>query len=120
MKIYQSTNTQYPTEEETTKMPVTVEIPKEKWTGSVREVTLGATAGQGGTRATTVTVGGGTTIPFLHFEGGMPHPPVIAIEIQDHYPEDWSALLKEAWATRSTIRPPGPRKPRSMAPTSSC
>ena len=78
-------------------MPVTVEIPIEKWTGSVREVTLGATAEQGGTRAKTVTVGGETTLPFLHFEGEMPNPPVIAIEIQDHYPEDWSALLKEAW-----------------------
>jgi acetyl-CoA decarbonylase/synthase complex subunit delta len=78
-------------------MPVTVEIPKEKWTGSVREVTLGATADQGGTRAKTVTVGGATTLPFLHFEGEMPNLPVIAIEIQDHYPEDWSALLKEAW-----------------------
>ena len=78
-------------------MPVTVEIPIEKWTGSVREVTLGATAEQGGTRSKTVTVGGETTLPFLHFEGEMPNPPVIAIEIQDHYPEDWSALLKEAW-----------------------
>jgi len=78
-------------------MPVTVEIPKEKWTGSVREVTLGATAEQGGTRAKTVTVGGETTLPFLHFEGKMPNPPAIAIEIQDHYPEDWSPLLKEAW-----------------------
>jgi len=78
-------------------MPVTVEIPKEKWTGSVREITLGATAEQGGSRTKTVTVGGETTLPFLHFEGGMPHPPVIAIEIQDHYPEDWSSLLKEAW-----------------------
>ena len=78
-------------------MPVTVEIPKEKWTGSVREVTLGATAEQGGTRAKTVTVGGETTFSFLHFEGEMPNPPVIAIEIQDHYPEDWSPLLKEAW-----------------------
>jgi len=78
-------------------MPVTVEIPKEKWTGSVREVTLGATAEQGGTRSKTVTVGGETTLPFLHFEGEMPNPPAVAIEIQDHYPEDWSPLLQEVW-----------------------
>ena len=78
-------------------MPVTVEIPKEKWTGSVREVTIGATAEQGGTRSKTVTVGGETTLPFLHFEGTMPNIPAIAIEVQDHYPEDWSPLLKEAW-----------------------
>ena len=78
-------------------MPVTVEIPKEKWTGSVREVTIGATAEQGGTRSKTVTVGGETTLPFLHFEGTMPNIPAIAIEVQDYYPEDWSPLLKEAW-----------------------
>ena len=78
-------------------MPVTVEIPKERWTGSIREVTLGATAEEGGTRAKTITVGGETTLPFLHFEGDMPHPPVVGIEIQDSYPADWSAVLLEAW-----------------------
>ncbi len=78
-------------------MPVTVETPMEKWTGAVREVTLGATAAQGGTRAKTVTVGGETTLPFLHFEGKIPNPPAVAIEIQDYYPEDWSPLLKGAW-----------------------
>jgi len=78
-------------------MPVTVEIPKERWTGSVREVTLGATAGEGGTRTKTVTVGGETTLPFLHFEGEMPNPPVVAIEIQDSYPAEWSPVLLEAW-----------------------
>ena len=78
-------------------MPVTVEIPKEKWTGTVREVTLGATAAEGGTRTKTVTVGGETTLPFLHFEGEIPNPPVIAIEIQDSYPAEWSPVLLEAW-----------------------
>jgi acetyl-CoA decarbonylase/synthase complex subunit delta len=78
-------------------MPVTVEIPKERWTGSIREVTLGATADQGGTRTKTVTVGGETTLPFLHFEGETPNPPVIAIEVQDGYPADWSPVLLEAW-----------------------
>ncbi|MGD8397954.1 MAG: acetyl-CoA decarbonylase/synthase complex subunit delta [Anaerolineae bacterium] len=78
-------------------MPVTVEIPKERWTGSIREVTLGATSSEGGTRTKTVTVGGETTLPFLHFEGEMPNPPVIGIEIQDGYPDDWSPVLQEAW-----------------------
>ncbi|MDY7039455.1 MAG: acetyl-CoA decarbonylase/synthase complex subunit delta [Chloroflexota bacterium] len=78
-------------------MPVTVEIPKEKWTGSVREVTIGADAGEGGTRAKTVTVGGETSLPFLHFDGKYPRPPAIAVEIQDAYPDDWSPLLLEAW-----------------------
>jgi len=78
-------------------MPVTVEIPTEKWAGSVREVTLGATADEGGTRTKTVTVGGETSLPFLHFEGKYPHPPVVAVEIQDSHPDDWSPLLLEAW-----------------------
>jgi acetyl-CoA decarbonylase/synthase complex subunit delta len=78
-------------------MPVTVEIPEEKWTGTIREVTLGATADEGGTRSRTVTVGGQTTLPFLHFEGETPNPPVIGIEIQDGYPADWSPVLLEAW-----------------------
>jgi len=78
-------------------MPVTVEIHKEKWTGKVREVTLGATADEGGTRQRKVTVGGESTLPFLDFEGDIPNPPVVALEVQDRYPEDWSALLKEVW-----------------------
>ncbi len=78
-------------------MPVTVEIPKERWSGTIREVTVGATAGDGGTRTSTVTVGGQTTLPFLHFEGNTPNPPVIGIEIQDGYPADWSPVLLDAW-----------------------
>ena len=74
-----------------------IEIPKEKWSGKVREITLGATAADGGTRAKTVTVGGETTLPFLHFEGEIPHPPAIALEVPDRKPSDWSPLLLEAW-----------------------
>lgn len=69
----------------------------EKWPGKVREVKLGATASEGGTRAKTVTVGGETTLPFLHFEGEVPHPPAVALEIQDFYPDDWSPLLLDVW-----------------------
>ena len=74
-----------------------LEILKEKWMGQVREVTLGATAADGGTRTTTVTVGGQAAMPFLSFEGQIVHRPVIAIEIQDRKPDDWSPLLMEAW-----------------------
>jgi len=74
-----------------------VEIPVQKWTGRVREVRLGATKEEDGTRTRTVTVGGEATLPFLHFEGELSHPPRIAIEIQDRKPEDWSPLLLETW-----------------------
>jgi acetyl-CoA decarbonylase/synthase, CODH/ACS complex subunit delta len=78
-------------------MPVTVEIPKERWTGTIREVTLGATSSEGGTRSRTVTVGGETTLPFLHFEGKIPHPPVVGVEVHDSHPAEWPAALLEAW-----------------------
>lgn len=74
-----------------------VEIPKEKYSGKVREITIGATKEQGGTRAKTVTIGGESAMPFLHFEGTIPHPPAIAVEIQDRKPSDWSPVLLEAW-----------------------
>jgi acetyl-CoA decarbonylase/synthase complex subunit delta len=74
-----------------------VEIPKDKWAGSVRTITVGATAADGGTRTSTVTVGGQKSLPFMHFEAETPNRPVIALEIKDHKPEDWSPLLLEAW-----------------------
>jgi acetyl-CoA decarbonylase/synthase complex subunit delta len=65
----------------------------------VREVTLGATATEGGTRTATVTVGGESAMPFMNFEGVMPHKPIVAIEIQDRRPDDWSPLLAEVWGS---------------------
>lgn len=78
-------------------MSVTVEIPKEKYSGKVREVTIGATKEEGGTRTKTITVGGDAALPFMHFEGTIPHPPAIAIEVQDRKPGDWSPVLMEVW-----------------------
>ena len=72
-----------------------IEVPKEKWSGKVREITLGATAADGGTRAKTVTVGGETTLPFLHFEGEIPHPPVIAMEVFDTVPKRYPDAFLE-------------------------
>lgn len=74
-----------------------IEIPMDKWPGAVREVTLGATAAEGGTRTKTITIGGEKTLPYLHFEAPTPHRPVIAVEIRNPKPEDWSPLLAQAW-----------------------
>ena len=74
-----------------------IEIPKDKWPGSIKTVTIGATAAEGGTRTSTVTVGGQTTLPYLQFEAPTPNKPVIAIEIKSRKPEDWSPLLAEVW-----------------------
>jgi acetyl-CoA decarbonylase/synthase complex subunit delta len=76
---------------------MTIEIPKEKWSGSVRAVTLGATRDQGGTRARTLTVGGETALPYHAFEGTLPHPPGLALEVHDRRPTDWSPILIKAW-----------------------
>ncbi len=84
---------------------MTIEIPKEKWTGTVREVTIGATSESGGTRAKTLTIGGESALPFLYHEGTMPHKPALAIEIRDRKPDDWSRLLLEAWG--DSIEDPG-------------
>lgn len=70
---------------------------KEKYTGKINTVTIGATKEQGGTRTSTVTVGGDATMPFLQFEGEMPLKPVVAMEIQDVKP-DWHPLLNEVFA----------------------
>lgn len=74
-----------------------IDIPKDNWPGTVRTVTIGATAADGGTRTSTVTVGGEKNLPFLHFETKAPNKPVVAIEIKDRRPDDWSSLLLDAW-----------------------
>lgn len=68
---------------------------KEKWPNQIRTVTIGATAEEGGTRGSSVTVGGETTLPFLTFEGEIPNRPVIAGMITDVVP-DWPDVLKKA------------------------
>jgi acetyl-CoA decarbonylase/synthase complex subunit delta len=60
-----------------------IETPTERWSGKLNTVTIGATAENGGTRTSVVTVGGETTLPFLDFEGETPNPPVIAMEVLD-------------------------------------
>jgi len=71
-----------------------VDVIKERYTTKVGEVTLGATEADGGTRSHTVTVGGDSTLPFLHFEGEVPNRPVVAMEIQDVVP-DWNPVIKK-------------------------
>ncbi len=79
-------------------MPVTVETPVEKWAGTIRPITVGATAGEGGTRGKAATIGGETTLPFLGFEGKNPNVPLVAVEVWNRNPgEEWSAILKKWW-----------------------
>jgi len=83
---------------------------KEKWSGQLTTVTLGATAAEGGTRGSTVTLGGQTGIPYLSFDGETPNPPAIALDVLDKQPVDWPQMLADvygdvwsdpaAWAAR--------------------
>lgn len=59
------------------------ELPVRKYVGSVVEVKLGATKGEGGSRGRTVTIGGERVPAFCGFEGRMPHVPVVAVDVFD-------------------------------------
>jgi len=82
------------------------EIPKIAYSGAIKETTLGR-----GDRA--VTVGGETSYPFHLFEGEMPNPPKIAMEVRDCPPEEWPAAVLEpfedvaddpvAWARKCLV-----------------
>ncbi len=72
-----------------------VEIFKDKYRSKVGEVVLGATPQEGGTRSHTITVGGEAALPFLHFEGEIPHRPVVALEIWDMVPDEWNPCFEQ-------------------------
>ena len=71
---------------------------KEKWSGKINTVTIGATKDEGGTRGRTITVGGETGIPYLCFDGETPNPPVVAIDVVDVTPEGWPEGLAEVYS----------------------
>jgi acetyl-CoA decarbonylase/synthase complex subunit delta len=64
------------------------EAPKIDYTGKIKEITLGT-----GNKA--VKVGGSTSYPFYLFEGQMPNPPRIAMEVFDYEPDDWAEAAVE-------------------------
>jgi len=75
---------------------MTTELPdiSRGWPGRIHSLTIGGTRDQGGTRERTVTIGGGTTLPFHHFDGAMRHRPAVALEITDTTPYDWPEALR--------------------------
>jgi acetyl-CoA decarbonylase/synthase complex subunit delta len=73
-----------------------VDIPKEKWSGKIGELVIGATAAEGGTRSKKVIVGGSETLPFLYFEGAHPYPVALAMEVLDVVPEDYPEQVRSA------------------------
>jgi acetyl-CoA decarbonylase/synthase complex subunit delta len=61
--------------------------------GAVSRVTIGATAAEGGTRTTTVTVGGASNVVYGGEPGSMSEKPIIAIDVPDSAPQDWPEAL---------------------------
>lgn len=59
-----------------------IEIPTISYNGVIKEIPLGK-------EANPIIVGGETSYPFYLFEGEMPRPPKIAMEVYDAPPEDW-------------------------------
>lgn len=59
---------------------------KVEYPGKIEEVTLGATRADGGTRETTVTLGGQRSLAFYTFDAPQPHLPAIAVDVFDRPP----------------------------------
>ena len=58
------------------------EIPKIKYTGTIKEITIG-------NGSSALKIGGESCYPFYLFEGDMPNPPKVALEVWDYQPDDW-------------------------------
>jgi acetyl-CoA decarbonylase/synthase complex subunit delta len=55
----------------------------EEYAGRIREVTLGATKKDGGSRGKTVTIGGEASPSYYLFERPPPNPPVVSLDVFD-------------------------------------
>jgi len=67
-----------------------VEILKENYSGKIREEIIGISPNE-------VKVGGEEVLPFHLFEGNMPNPPKIALEVYDEAPDDWTEACLKPW-----------------------
>jgi acetyl-CoA decarbonylase/synthase, CODH/ACS complex subunit delta len=67
-------------------------IPKESWSGKIKEVAFGAVEDEGGTRDRKLLLGGETALPFLAFEGKVSRP-AIGMEVIDRVGEDYPQII---------------------------
>jgi len=68
---------------------------KESFASSVNRVTLGATKDSGGTRTSTITVGGARNVVYGGSVEEAGEKPVIAIDVLDSRPKDWPDILAQ-------------------------
>lgn len=81
-------------------------LPQIKYGGKIREIKLGRPGHE-------VMVGGQTAYNFCLFEGKMPNPPKLALQVLDVEPEEWAEEALEpfkdvlgdpvAWAKNASI-----------------
>jgi len=90
------------------------EIPKEKFQGRIREVVIGATKEQGGTRSKALVIGGSNGLAFHKFESDCPNRPLVAMDVVDtvrmvqdslhgvlgpaaSHPVEWAKMCEKEW-----------------------
>ncbi|MEM3737636.1 MAG: CO dehydrogenase/acetyl-CoA synthase subunit delta [Candidatus Bathyarchaeia archaeon] len=93
------------------------EPPVHKYPGKIVEVRIGASKSEGGTRGSTVKLGGQQVLHFCSFEGVLPNGPVISLDLFDapvplpkpvkenlkevlEDPAEWAKLYVEKWGAR--------------------
>ncbi|MDO9540485.1 MAG: CO dehydrogenase/acetyl-CoA synthase subunit delta [Methanocalculus sp.] len=72
--------------------------PQEEFPGSIREVRLGATKSEGGSRGRSLVIGGANSRPFVYADKPPVHPPVFALDVFDtdlHLPMALKANIKD-------------------------
>jgi len=91
-------------------IPASFKAPIGEYTQSIQEITIGAKKGQGGSRGSTITIGGHTAPAWDLFQAPPKHPPVVTADVFDmpislakmvkmHYkevlddPAEWAKLV---------------------------
>jgi acetyl-CoA decarbonylase/synthase complex subunit delta len=69
----------------------------DSFTGQVIKITLGAIKADGGTRSSTVTVGGARNVTYGGSVEDRSEKPVIAMDVLDTKPDDWPDVLAELY-----------------------
>jgi acetyl-CoA decarbonylase/synthase complex subunit delta len=69
----------------------------DSFVGSLNRVTLGATSANGGTRRSTVTIGGARNVVYGGSFTDAGEKPVIAMDVLDVAPDDWPENLSAAY-----------------------
>ena len=122
-------------------IPASFKPPLGEYTGTIQEITLGATKGQGGSRSHTVTIGGHTAPAWDLFQAPPKNPPIVAADVFDmpislahavksHYkevrddPAEWAKLAVDKFGADvitlhliSTDRALGDTSPKEAAKT---